>query len=263
MAIDLPHGYAIATFDTLASTNQQATQMAKSGDVDLSNDAKLIVYTQNQTAGRGRSGRTWLSSDQTLTATILLSSKAPKNQVAQLAFVAALAVHKTVCQYVNDDKHKSIGLKWPNDVLVQGRKLAGILIESCIVKANPDSVLAIGIGMNIGDIPKDGDFAATSLKALDTVNDKTINIEQVLSTLIFNFDKYLNLWSDGTNFAMIRKIWLDHALGLGGKITARLPNQSIYGIFESLDEDGTLILRDEADKIHQITAGDIFIGHIK
>lgn len=258
MAIKLPTGYQLAEFETLASTNQQAMQMAQTGDIGFLQDGPLVVFTKNQSAGRGRSGRSWLSSNQSLTATILLSSKAPKDKVAQLAFVAALAVHKTVCEFIPTDKHKSVGLKWPNDVLVQGRKLAGILIESCAVKGIPNSILAVGIGMNIGDIPEDSDFSATSLKGLDA----DVNSEQTLTSLTFNFDKYLDLWSDGAGFAMIRKIWLDHALGLGGKITARLPNQSIQGIFESLDDDGTLILRDEADKIHQITAGDIFIGHI-
>ncbi|MGL1920350.1 MAG: biotin--[acetyl-CoA-carboxylase] ligase [Hyphomicrobiales bacterium] len=258
MAIDLPTGYAIAAFDSLASTNQHALKLANEGEFSGHVGEPLIVYTKNQTAGRGRNGRTWLSSDKTLTATILLTTSAPKAKVAQLAFVMAIAAHKTICGFLEASKHKSIGVKWPNDILVQGRKLAGILIESSNAKSRGNTTLAIGIGMNIGDIPEDGDFSATSLLALDV----DISIEQVLSSLAFNFDKFHELWSDGAGFAAIRKIWLDHALGLGGKITARLPNHSIHGIFESLNEDGILILRDEAGKIHQITAGDIFIGHI-
>lgn len=253
MAIKLPQGYALAAFDSLESTNKKALELAKTESFE-----SLVVFTKNQTAGRGRSGRTWLSSNQTLTATILLSTAAPKSKVAQLAFVMAVAAHKTICDFIEPDKHKSIGLKWPNDILVQGRKLAGILIESASINHPSKTTIAIGVGINVGDIPSDGDFSASSLKMLGT----DVNLEQILSNLTYNFDNYLNLWSDGLGFAAIRKIWLDHSLGLGGKITARLPNQSIHGIFESLNEDGILILRDEADKIHQITAGDIFIGHI-
>lgn len=259
MAVELPQGYALVAFDSLDSTNKKALELAQTNEF-AANDAfnNLVVFTKHQTAGRGRNGRTWLSSDQTLTASILLKTHAPRAKVAQLAFVMAIAAHKTTCDFITPEAYKKIGLKWPNDLLAQGRKLAGILIESAHIKSSSATILAIGIGMNIGNIPQDEDFSATSLSALGA----DANVEQVLSKLIYNFDKYFDLWSDGLGFAAIRKIWLDHALGLGGKITARLPNQSIHGVFESLDEDGILILRDEANKIHQITAGDIFIGHI-
>lgn len=253
MAINLPDGYAFAKFDSLDSTNKKALELAKNGEL-----GPLVVFTKNQNAGRGRDGRLWLSSAQTLTATFLINSHAPKEKVAQLAFVMALAAHQTVCDFIPPDQHKLVALKWPNDVLVQGRKLSGILIESQQVKQFSGTILAIGIGMNVGDIPQDGDFSATSLSALGA----EVEVEAVLSKLSHNFAKYLDLWSESQNFSLIRKIWLDHALGLGGKITARLPNQVIHGIFDSLDQDGTLILRDEAGLIHQITAGDIFIGHI-
>ena len=259
MTVNMPDGYAIAEFETLDSTNKQAYRLAQMGAF-----GPMLIFTKNQSHGKGRNGRVWLSSNDTLTATILISSKAPKENVAQLAFVMAIAAHKTVCEFADADKHQHIGLKWPNDILVQGRKLAGILIESFTIKDNADSVLAIGIGMNIANIPSDGDFSASALSQLCTNSelDKPIKIETILSSLVQNFATYFDLWAEGKNFASIRKIWLANAIGLGGKITARLPNQSIYGVFERLDEDGILILRDEAGEIHQITAGDIFIGHI-
>lgn len=259
MAVNLPKGYTLAQYDKLGSTNQQALLLATKLDRQLLHEQNaIVVFTKNQSAGRGRNGRTWLSSTETLTATILLSSQAANNKVAQVAFVMAVAAHKTVVDMLPADTQNKIGLKWPNDILVQGHKLCGILIESQLNKLNNGHVLAIGVGMNIGAIPQDGEFSATSLAQLGI----DIDVETVLANLCKNFAAYFEQWSNGQNFADIRKIWLDHALGLGGKITARLPNNTIYGIFESLDENGTLILRDEADEIHQITAGDIFIGHI-
>ncbi|MCJ8322536.1 MAG: biotin--[acetyl-CoA-carboxylase] ligase [Rhizobiales bacterium] len=259
MVINLPNGYTLAHYDQLGSTNEQALLLAAElDDRQLDEQHGIVVFTQNQSAGRGRSGRTWLSSEQTLTATILISTHAPKDKVAQVAFVMAVAVHKTIADLLPADKQNTIGLKWPNDVLVRGHKLCGILIESQLNKFNKAHILAVGIGMNVGEIPQDGDFSAMSLAQMGI----EVDVETVLSALCHNFAKFFEQWSNGRNFVAIRKIWLNHALGLGGKITARLPNRSIQGIFESLDDDGTLILRDEADEIHQITAGDIFIGHI-
>lgn len=259
MVINLPNGYTLAHYDKLGSTNQQALSLATElGNQPLNEQNGIVVFTKNQSAGRGRSGRTWLSSAQTLTATILISTHAPKDKVAQVAFVMAVAAHKTICDLLPAEQQNKIGLKWPNDILVQGHKLCGILIESQLSKFNKSHILAVGIGMNIGGIPQDGDFSAMSLAQMGI----EVGVETVLSKLCHNFAGFFEQWSNGRNFTDIRKIWLDHALGLGGKITARLPNQTIHGIFESLDANGTLILRDEADEIHQITAGDIFIGHI-
>ncbi len=251
--LNMPDGYAFAEFESLESTNLQAKKLAAMGEY-----GPMVIYTKDQTGGRGRNGRTWLSSKDTLTATILLSSAAPKSNIAQLAFVMAIAAHKTVCDLIEPSKVKTVGLKWPNDLLVQGRKLAGILIETCPVKNHHQSVLAVGIGMNVKSAPTDEDFTAISLSQLGV----DVDIELVLTSLVANFVNFFDIWAESTNFAMIRKIWLDHALGLGGKITAKLPNQTIHGIFERLDETGILILRDERNIIHQITAGDVFIGHI-
>ncbi len=247
MTIKLPTGYKLAEFESLESTNKHALKLAQMGE-----QGAIIVFTKNQTQGRGRSGRTWLSSAQTLTTSILIHSQAPKDKLAQLSFVMAVAAHKTICDFTKPKHHKNIGLKWPNDILHQGHKLAGILIES------QNNAQAIGIGINISAIPQNQNFSATSLTQLGA----NTTPESVLSPLVQNFATFFDLWAEGKNFLAIRKIWLNNAIGLGGKITARLPNKTHHGIFEKLDENGTLILRDEAGKIHQITAGDIFVGYI-
>ena len=140
-------------------------------------------------------------------------------------------------------------VKWPNDVLGDGRKVAGILLEA----VGPS--LAIGIGVNLAAYPGDTEFPAISLAAL---GGKPILPPQALGVLAQNFAGWYEVWrADG--FAPIRDAWLARAAGLGQRIRARLPDREQMGIFEGIDADGALLLT-EAGRTTAIAAGDVFFG---
>src|SRR5690348_5434067 len=147
-------GAALVSFETLASTNAEALARGRAGAA-----GPLWITAAEQTAGRGRRGRPWVSAPGNLYASLLLVDPAPLGQVAQVSFVAALAVHDAVTD-VASALAPRLTLKWPNDVLGEGRKLAGILIEG---EGTRPLLTVIGLGVNCRHHPDATEFPATSL----------------------------------------------------------------------------------------------------
>jgi BirA family biotin operon repressor/biotin-[acetyl-CoA-carboxylase] ligase len=242
-----PVGYGLREFDEIDSTNEEARRLAASGE-----RGPVWIAAQRQTAGRGRRGRKWESPTGNLAATLLLSPGKPASECAQLSFVSALAVLDTVASFTPDI---DIEVKWPNDVLANGRKIAGILLESASQGADP-VFLAIGIGMNLKTHPSDTEFPATSLPALGVSAPLP---RHALLELAGPFAKWYDVWrADG--FSSIRDAWLARAAGLGTRIRARLTNEETMGIFEGIDATGALLLREAQDRVRTIAAGEVFFG---
>ena len=208
----------------------------------------LWITAARQTAGRGRRGRTWEAGPGNLAASLLLRPTAPQAVIGQLSFVAALAVAEMAAQFAPG---AVIRVKWPNDVLGNGSKLAGILLES-----GPDGEgrwLAIGIGVNLASFPQPTEFPATSLAQLGIAPPSP---DSALCVLAARFAHWYDVWmSEG--FQTVRTAWLARAEGLGFTIRARLPTETRTGVFEGIDTAGALLLSEQGH-VRAIAAGEVF-----
>jgi BirA family transcriptional regulator, biotin operon repressor / biotin---[acetyl-CoA-carboxylase] ligase len=240
-----PSGYGLKEFAVLDSTNEEARRLASAGET-----GPLWIRADHQTAGRGRRGRSWESPSGNLMATLLLSPGKAAPDCAQLSFAAALAVSDALARFTTAE----VKLKWPNDVLANGAKIAGILLESASHGTAHPAWLAIGIGVNLKRYPTDTEYPATSLAALGAeVPDASGALLELAATLA----KWYEVWrADG--FAPIRDAWLARARGLGQRIRARLQNEETTGVFEGIDANGALILREAKDRVRTIAAGEVF-----
>lgn len=245
-ALDLPPGYRLAGFDTLDSTNEEAKRQALSGA-----EEGLVVWARRQTAGRGRRGRTWISPEGGLYFSILVRPECPANQAAQLSFLSAVAVGEAAAPHLQSPE--SLTFKWPNDLLIGGRKVCGILLESGGA-AQGVSWLVVGIGLNLASHPENADYPATSLAAEGATH---IEAEALLTAIIHSFDGWLRRWRTEA-FVPVRSAWLARVKGLGEEIIVRLPEQSVKGVFKALNPDGALILEVPGEGERIISAGDVY-----
>jgi BirA family biotin operon repressor/biotin-[acetyl-CoA-carboxylase] ligase len=230
-------------FATLGSTNAEALARARAGE-----RGPLWISAEAQTGGRGRRGKSWVSPPGNLYATLLLTDPSPPALAPQLSFVAGLAVHDAVCACAPNLAPR---LKWPNDLLLDGRKLSGMLIEA---ESQPRFSLAIGIGVNCVSHPTDTGYGATDLQA----NNVAVAAQDLLLRLAAAMNARLTQWGAGSGFAAIRSDWLDRAANLGETIMVRLPEREITGIFEGIDADGRLLLATPDKTTETVAAGDVF-----
>jgi BirA family biotin operon repressor/biotin-[acetyl-CoA-carboxylase] ligase len=243
-----PAGYALRHFEVIDSTNEEARRLAAAGQV-----VPVWIAADRQTAGRGRRGRTWESPTGNLAATLLIAPGKPASECAQLSFVAALAGSDTVAQFATNSDVK---VKWPNDVLTDGRKIAGILLESASTGSEQPQWLAVGIGMNLTEFPTDTEFPATALAALGVTPPKPA---EALTKLAASWAGWYEIWRSN-GFSPIRDAWLARAANLGGRIRARLQTEEATGVFEGIDGTGALILRENASRTRTIAAGEVFFA---
>ena len=237
----------ILTFDSLDSTNAEARRRAEQGEI-----GPLWITAARQFAGKGRRGRAWVTETGGLAATLLMTTERPLAEAGQLAFVAALAVADLARAYVPPE---AVRVKWPNDVLVNGLKISGILIESGPVREGLWA--AIGIGVNLQAAPETADRPAAALG--DFMTRRAPSAAEAMQVLAAAFERWLQVWNGG-KFAQIRDAWTDQAQGLGERCIARLPLETVEGIAEGLDTDGALQLRLPHGGTRRIAAGDVFFG---
>lgn len=248
--LSLPPGFRVIGFPTVGSTNDEAKRFARGGAAE-----GTVVWALRQETGRGRRGRAWSSPEGNLyTSTILRPRRTPAD-TAQLSFVAALAVADMAERLL--PAGAAVGCKWPNDVLVRGRKLSGILLES---EPGPDGGvewLVLGVGVNVRHHPELADYAATSL---GTEGAGETEVAAVLEVYVACLARWYGMWAQG-GFPAIRDAWLKRAVGLGGSVTVRLAHETIVGVFADLDMDGVLLLdREDGTGRRRIAAGDVFFG---
>jgi BirA family biotin operon repressor/biotin-[acetyl-CoA-carboxylase] ligase len=237
-------GVRHVSFDTLGSTNAEALARARAGE-----SGPLWITACTQTAGRGRRSSAWISEPGNLYATLLLTEPSPKQAGPQLSFVAALALHDAVAECA-PQVGPMLSLKWPNDLLLGGKKLAGILIEG---ESEPAFAVAIGIGANCARHPSETRYPATDLLAAGAV----VMPGRLAEALSAAMQARLAQWRRGEGFAAIRTDWLKRAAGLGQKIEVRLPEKDLSGFFEGLDEAGHLVLTGPAGRT-TVTVGEVF-----
>ena len=246
---NLAEGYGYLGFQELGSTSDYARDIASSWFAE--NDDPVWIHTEVQTAGRGRRGRVWESRAGNLSATLLMKPGCDAQKGAELSFVAALAISDVLMAL---SPIQPIELKWPNDVLLAGKKVAGILLESSASSDGNLDWLSIGCGVNLAFHPEETEFPATSLAAANISAPSSLVFLEALSTAFVK--RYVN-WQDG-GFQATREAWLARAKGKGGTLQARLANETIEGTFIDLDETGALVLQLDDGSQRLITAGEVF-----
>ena len=240
-------GYRLIVRDEVASTMEEARRARTQGE-----PGRLWIVARSQGSGRGRHGRPWTSPPGNLYASLLLTDPCPAPLAPQLGFVAGLAVHDAVSRVLGDAGPR-VTLKWPNDLLVDGAKTAGLLLEGESSGSRLDVV--IGLGVNIASCPSDTPYPATFLKR----HRSTATVEAVLAGLTDAWLKRFEAWSRPGGFGPTREAWLERAAFLGEIITLRLPEGPLTGRFAGLDPSGRLELETDAGR-RLIDAGDLFFG---
>ncbi|TAJ73326.1 MAG: biotin--[acetyl-CoA-carboxylase] ligase [Phenylobacterium sp.] len=238
----------IESYVELDSTNAEARRRAEAGEA-----GPVWITAGVQTAGRGRRGRAWSTETGNLAATLLTLTDRPPAEAAQLSFVAALAACDLAETCLGPGAAR---LKWPNDVLVHGRKAVGILVES---GSRPDGRLwlAVGVGINLKHAPQDVERPATAFA--DHMARPPPDPMVALDVLATAFERWRTAWAT-QGFPPIAAGWSERATGLGQRCEARLPNRTLSGVAEGLDLDGALRLRLDDGALERITAGDVFFG---
>ncbi len=244
-----PAGVDHLVLDEVDSTNAYVSRLGQDGH------RAIWVLAHEQTASRGRRGRAWSFQRGNFAASYLTWPNKPVEDIAQMSFVTALALFDTVAEL----GASKLALKWPNDLLLNGEKLSGILLETVAHQGRMG--LVIGIGVNLKHAPPQSDLEKRALPATTLakhIND-TIPPEAFLNALAPALADWQGRWEqDG--FAPIREAWLARAVGLGTPIVARLPNVEHAGVFEDIDESGSLVLRTDKT-VMSLPAGDVYFSH--
>ena len=250
-------GYRLAAFDQIGSTNAEALIRARGGE-----RGPIWFVTTEQTAGRGRRHRPWIAPRGNLASSILEVMNVQPAVAATLGFAAGLALASALAKlsveaamrFPGSDDLK-FSLKWPNDVLAGRQKLAGILLEAEAVAGG--LAVVVGIGTNVVAAPTDTPTPATSLKALGI----DVGAEELFAALSDGWAEFRGVWDNGRGFAEIRRLWLERAAGLGQAVAIKSSGEPIEGIFDTIDEQGCMIVRTAAGARVPITAGDVYFGN--
>jgi BirA family transcriptional regulator, biotin operon repressor / biotin---[acetyl-CoA-carboxylase] ligase len=250
---NLLNNYHLLSYDVLDSTNEEAKRLAAGG---ASHGA--VIWARRQTAGRGRLQRQWVSEEGNLFVSLLLEPQVEFETASQLSFVAAVAAIEALKPIV---PHEKLGCKWPNDILLNGKKLGGILLESFATpneqKKNKERRwVIVGVGINVDSAPEGLDFPASSLKEAGV---EIISAKIVLARFVHHFIETYDLWQ-AKGFAPIRKAWLEHAWGIGKKLEVRLPDEKFNGVMKGIDRSGMLQVTLPGGRNRNVSAGDVFFG---
>jgi len=236
--------------ETVDSTNRVAMELAQGGAPE-----GTVVLADRQTAGRGRLQRSWQSPPGcNLYLSVILRPAIPPHDAAQITLLAGVAVAEAISAVCPE----RVGIKWPNDLLIGGRKVCGILTEAKMAMGRIDSVI-VGVGLNVNIDSADFDPAhretATSLRE-ETGRDHSR--EDLLFLLCERFDQWYEIFlHDG--FAPVREGWLARAEMAGKRLRILFLDEMQEGVFAGIDRDGALLIADEKGAVRRITAGDATI----
>jgi BirA family biotin operon repressor/biotin-[acetyl-CoA-carboxylase] ligase len=246
--------YAIGRFrhealDDVGSTNTVCMERARDGD-----PGSLWITARRQLGGRGRRGRTWISEAGNLYASLLLIDPAPVSTLGSLPIAVALALYRAIVAEMPWDADR-IAIKWPNDVLIDDRKVSGILVEA---ENLPDGrhAVVIGCGVNIAHRPDNPLYPSITLNEAGA----TTSPEKLFAHLMQTLAEVLTLWDEGRGVAAVVREWKSHVKGIGKPITVNLSDRSISGVFSAIDDDGLLQLQLPDGGVMRIASGDVFFS---
>lgn len=231
----------------MGSTNTLAFERARKGET-----GPLWFVAEEQSAGRGRRGRDWASNRGNLFASLLLTDPEPRDRIAELPLLAAVALAEAVDAAAGT--HNLVSLKWPNDLLVEGAKLSGILLEA---ETTADGRLAVvlGFGVNCVTHPEASLYPCVDLAALGY----RVEAENLFFQLTGALQSWMNGWKQPDGFGAVRGTWLSRAAHLGQEITVRSAQEEFSGKFLDLNTQGHLVLGLETGEEKTIFAGDVFL----
>ena len=244
-----PDSFRHIALDDVTSTNTLAVEHARAGD-----PGRLWITARRQLGGRGRRGRVWVSEPGNLYASLLLIDPAPQTELGSLPLMVALALHRAIVSELPFAADR-VAIKWPNDILVDGKKVSGILIESEKL-ADGRQAVVIGCGVNIAHKPDNPLYPATSLSEAGASTAPDI----LFPRLMIELASALDLWERGQGLHEIVAQWKSLVHGIGQPITVNLPDRSISGIFAGIEKDGLLALRLDSGDTIRIASGDVFFS---
>ncbi|MBS7703380.1 biotin--[acetyl-CoA-carboxylase] ligase [Chelatococcus asaccharovorans] len=248
-------GFALAAFESLGSTNAEAMAIGKAGLT-----RPTWVVTARQTAGRGRRGNAWANGSGNLAASLVMVTTVTPAVAATLGFVAGLALTDAIAAIAPYFDSGAAGghrllLKWPNDVMGDGAKLAGILLESEQL-ADGRRIVVVGIGVNVAAAPEGMPYKVASLSSLGA----PVTAEDVFSALTDSWVEGVALWDEGRGVGAIRSRWLKRAAGLGADVAVHIGREIVRGTFETIDDSGQLVIRRTEGGTVAVAAGDVHFG---
>jgi BirA family transcriptional regulator, biotin operon repressor / biotin---[acetyl-CoA-carboxylase] ligase len=250
-------GYRLLSLEATNSTNDDALQAARSGD-----PGQIWITAAEQLAGRGRHGRQWSSPPGNLYASLLLIDPCDTPSAPQLGFVAGLALHEAV-ESVTGVSAPRLALKWPNDLLLDGAKVSGLLLEGHRLQPDGPLAIVIGFGVNVAFAPTGTPYPASALQAVKS----GLNRDEIFRALSSAFARTFSAWRMSARmnasdpFGAIRRLWLERAAGVGQEVTLRLPSGEKMGVFKGLDRFGRLQLK-SGDGMELIDAGDLYFPNL-
>jgi BirA family transcriptional regulator, biotin operon repressor / biotin---[acetyl-CoA-carboxylase] ligase len=236
-------GWRVERHTRVGSTNDEARRRAVAGD-----PGRLWIVADEQTAGRGRQGRAWSSPAGNLYASAVVVDPCETAIAPQIGFVAGIALRRAVSELGD----ANVALKWPNDLVSNGAKLAGLLVEGLMTPERRLVVIA-GFGVNLASSPQDLSYSTTDLSRL---LERPVHPSLLIERLARRFDEALTIWDRGNGFAAIRETWLASAAGLGGPIRVSGPRGEREGIFSGIDPQGRLLLH-AGDRIETVESADL------
>lgn len=245
----------IIHFDVIDSTMDEARRMIEKSSLPVSSKEMTVISADEQTRGRGRQNRDWVSDKGNLYTTFVLDVSAFPEKASQVSFVTALAVSSGIQPFLKPEVN--VGLKWPNDVLINDRKVAGILLELVHCAKTNTHWLLVGIGVNICFAPSNVKWPATFLNK----NTKDyLSRNTVLDSILNSFYKYYDLW-ENEGFEIIRANWLDFWVHRDKEMSVQLGRESVKGHLIDLDDTGCLLVKEMCGRITKIWAGDVRFPH--
>lgn len=243
----IPYGYNIIECEEIDSTNTELCRLFKSNKASHN----TVVVAQRQTQGKGRSGRDWQSLDGNLCASILVELPTDGDVNSTLTCLAAAAVRKTILSIPGWSK--DVGIKWPNDVLIEGKKIAGILAESLVHPQTKQRVVVLGIGMNIAMSPSVLSYPTTHLNAhIPKASDRHV----VLQVLLGIWQELYAMWCKDAKITLSAH-WLPFMEGIGGQGKWVTNQETLSGTIRSFHTDGSLSLLLESGEEKSVRVGEV------
>lgn len=249
-AADLPPRYRLLHLADVDSTNAEAMRRGLAGET-----GPLWVLADRQSAGRGRSGRTWTSAPGNLFASLLVSPACPVAKVGELSLVAGVAAIDAI-RKGGLSPDAGLRLKWPNDILIGPAKTGGILVESSTRAGGRGLLAVVGIGLNLASAPAELGGAATNL----TAHGWTLSPGETLCLLAEAMDVWLKTWDDAAGFARVRQAWLKRAGAAGEPLTVHAAEGPVHGRFVGLAADGALLIVGPGGEERCFTFGDVSLS---
>lgn len=241
----LPPGFSLIVLDEAGSTNDEAARLALSGAGEFT-----LCQARRQTGGRGRQGRVWSSPEGNLYQSMVLRPRRRAAEVAQISLIAGLALTEAVAQTVGTAAAATV--KWPNDVLLNEAKVAGVLLEASLLPDGTVGHVILGTGVNIAHHPAETPYPATHVQAYAPA----ATVTGIQAAFCGSFAFWYSEWQE-QGFAAVRQGWLKRAWRLGELVRLRPGQETVTGRFLGIDDEGAMLL-ETADGVQRYTAGDMF-----